>query len=82
MNLSLRTSAAARLGSRAAGAFLCLLLLGSTCDAETLRVPGFTAYLDPNPDGARISARNGVTGWRDPGITRRAAGIAVILGCR
>lgn len=31
-----------------------------------LRVPAFTAYLDPNPNGARVSEKSGVTGWNDP----------------
>jgi hypothetical protein len=32
-----------------------------------LRVPAFTAYLDPDPEGADIS-KSGVTGWNDPAI--------------
>lgn len=31
-----------------------------------LRVPAFTAYLEPDPGGARVSERGGITGWRDP----------------
>lgn len=31
-----------------------------------LRVPACTAYLDPNPDGARVSSSSGITGWSDP----------------
>lgn len=31
-----------------------------------LRVPGSTAYLDPTEEGARVSPRSGVTGWKDP----------------
>jgi hypothetical protein len=34
----------------------------------SLRIPGFTAYLDPVADGARVSSRSGVTGWRDPSV--------------
>jgi hypothetical protein len=34
--------------------------------AAELRVPAFTAYLDPDVEGARVSARRGVTGWTDP----------------
>lgn len=46
-----------------------LVLLGSAALASAqLRVPGFTAYLEPDPDGARVSARAGITGWRDPGL--------------
>jgi hypothetical protein len=33
-----------------------------------LRVPGYTAYLDPDPEGARVSARGGVTRWQDPSV--------------
>lgn len=33
-----------------------------------LRVPAFTAYLDPNPEGARVSSRSGITGWKDPAL--------------
>lgn len=34
--------------------------------AAELRVPAFTAYLDPDPNrGARVSSRSGVTDWKD-----------------
>ncbi|MHB1035489.1 MAG: DUF3472 domain-containing protein [Pirellulales bacterium] len=33
-----------------------------------LRVPGSTAYLAPDPSAARVSARSGVTGWKDPAV--------------
>jgi hypothetical protein len=33
-----------------------------------LRVPGFTAYFDPDPEGARVSEKSGVTRWKDPAI--------------
>ena len=36
---------------------------------DPLRVPAFTAYLDPDPDGARVSARSGITDWHDPGLS-------------
>jgi hypothetical protein len=42
---------------------LCLIATGS---AAELRVPGFTAYLDPDGRGARVSQRSGVAGWTDP----------------
>lgn len=38
------------------------------CLAE-LSVPAATAYLDPNPSGARVSATRGITGWKDPELT-------------
>src|SRR5947209_2201178 len=36
--------------------------------AAELRVPASTAYLAPNPDGARVSAKSGITRWQDPKI--------------
>lgn len=36
--------------------------------AESLRVPAFTAYLEPNVDGARVAERFGVRGWNDPNL--------------
>ena len=33
-----------------------------------LRVPAFTAYLDPEPDGARVSSRGGISGWTNPAL--------------
>ena len=36
--------------------------------AESLRIPAFTAYTDPDANGARISQNSGVAGWRDPAI--------------
>jgi len=44
----------------------CLVPLAK-CRAA-LRVPAFTAYLEPEVEGARVSARTGLTGWRDPGL--------------
>jgi hypothetical protein len=42
-------------------------LLAFHLHGAELRVPAFTAYLDPDPDGARISGRTGlITGWQDP----------------
>jgi hypothetical protein len=40
-------------------------LVSVTSGAE-VRVPGFTAYLDPDGRGARLSQRSGVSGWTDP----------------
>jgi hypothetical protein len=36
--------------------------------AAELRVPAFTAYLDPNPDGARVT-NTGISDWKNPEIT-------------
>ena len=33
-----------------------------------LRVPAFTAYLDPDVNGARVSEKSGVTGWKNPNL--------------
>ncbi len=33
-----------------------------------LRVPGSTAYLAPDPSAARVSARAGIGGWKDPKV--------------
>ncbi|HYV35130.1 MAG TPA: DUF3472 domain-containing protein [Gemmataceae bacterium] len=33
-----------------------------------LRVPAATAYLSPNAEGAQVSAKRGITGWRDPKV--------------
>ena len=33
-----------------------------------LRVPAFTAYIEPDPHGARVSERSGITGWRSPDV--------------
>lgn len=41
------------------------LVTAATGYGEALRVPAFTAYLDPDPNGARISPRGGVTRWSD-----------------
>ncbi|HWX22820.1 MAG TPA: DUF3472 domain-containing protein [Candidatus Binatia bacterium] len=41
-------------------------LAGSTQSFAELRIPAWTAYVEPNPEGAAISPRNGVTGWNDP----------------
>ncbi|MCL4789146.1 MAG: DUF3472 domain-containing protein [Verrucomicrobia bacterium] len=48
-------------------AALVVALAGWSVAAE-LRVPAFTAYLEPNAEGARVSQRSGVTRWNDPGI--------------
>lgn len=33
-----------------------------------LRIPAFTAYLDPDADGARVSERSGITRWQNPAL--------------
>lgn len=44
---------------------LAILLLATAAHAE-LRIPAFTAYIHPDVEGAQISARTGVTEWKDP----------------
>ncbi|HNQ73894.1 MAG TPA: DUF3472 domain-containing protein [Verrucomicrobiota bacterium] len=50
----------------------CLLFILAVCcglrASAALQIPAFTAYLDPDPDGARVSERSGITRWRDPDL--------------
>jgi hypothetical protein len=48
--------------------FLALCLFALDRVRAELRVPAFTAYLDPNPDGAEVSPEAGVSGWTDPAL--------------
>jgi hypothetical protein len=41
-------------------------LLSVSAAHGELRVPAFTAYLDPDVRGARLSARSGITRWSNP----------------
>ena len=47
-----------------------LLLVGGLAHpvAGALRVPAFTAYIDPDVRGARVSERSGITRWTDPAM--------------
>src|ERR1017187_9860864 len=48
-----------------------LPLFVMACAGESnaqLRVPACTAYLEPDPEGAHVSTRSGITGWQDPGL--------------
>lgn len=49
---------------------VCVTMLCAAAPAlpAELRVPATTAYLQPNTGGARVSAKSGVTGWRDPKV--------------
>src|SRR5258708_513645 len=43
--------------------------LFSLCGAQAeLRVPAFTAYLEPDPDGAEVSAHSGISNWTNPAL--------------
>lgn len=52
---------------RRVGCLLILMAWEVVARAE-MRVPGFTAYLDPDVSGVRVSERSGITGWRDPNL--------------
>jgi hypothetical protein len=47
---------------------LSILIVCWRAQAE-LSVPAFTAYTLPDPEGAQISARRGLTRWTDPGLS-------------
>ncbi len=47
---------------------LTLLLLATTAAHAELRIPAFTAYVHPDVEGAHVSARTGVTQWKDPSL--------------
>jgi len=47
---------------------LWLVLFASIAMGAELRVPAFTAYFDPDPNGGRVSGRHGITGWNDPAL--------------
>jgi hypothetical protein len=49
-------------------AWAAVSLVSLTASAAELRVPAFTAYLDPDVEGARVSPRRGITGWTDPAL--------------
>jgi hexosaminidase len=36
--------------------------------AAALRIPAFTAYLEPDADGAQVAQSQGITGWHDAGL--------------
>lgn len=47
---------------------LACLATAVVAGAAEVRIPASTAYLDPDVDGARVSSRSGITGWKDPGL--------------
>lgn len=57
-----------RIGCFVSGALIGAAILTATAAAAELRVPAYTAYLEPNADGARVSQRGGVTRWTDPDL--------------
>lgn len=48
-------------------ALVCLCL--ALAPAAELRIPAFTAYTLPDPEGAQVSVKHGLTGWTDPAQT-------------
>src|ERR1700722_1461522 len=57
------------MGPKLKNKLILALILSGLCPAQAeLRVPAFTAYLDPDPDGARVSERSGITGWTNPSL--------------
>ncbi len=51
---------------RFAARLLAVLLLTVQGVRADLRVPAFTAYLDPDPEGAQVGAQSGISDWRGP----------------
>jgi hypothetical protein len=49
-------------------AAVCFIGLAAGTATADLRVPAFTAYLDPDVGGARISSQAGITGWNNPAL--------------
>lgn len=45
-----------------------LLFLSTQLAHAELRIPAFTAYLDPDPNGAKVSKDTGITGWKDDSL--------------
>ena len=48
--------------------FLLLVMAVSPRAHAEERVPAFTAYLSPDANGARVSSRSGIIGWRNPSV--------------
>ncbi len=48
------------------GVWNLVLVIWSLSARAELRVPAFTAYLDPDGNGANVSGKSGVTGWKNP----------------
>jgi len=65
MKITIPTAANAYANLRRALPLLLILRSLAIAQAE-LRVPGFTAYLDSDVEGGRISGRSGVIGWNNP----------------
>jgi hypothetical protein len=56
-----------QLGRFIVASFLFFVFAGLGLDGKgEVRVPAFTAYLEPVDEGARVSETDGITGWSDP----------------
>ncbi len=67
--LATRAAAIYEMGPELKNKLILALILSGLCRAQAeVRVPAFTAYLDPDPDGARVSQRSGITGWANPSL--------------
>jgi hypothetical protein len=45
-----------------------LLTVTAASLAAELRVPAFTAYLEPDANAARVSQNSGISGWKNPNV--------------
>src|SRR5690349_2697983 len=45
-----------------------ILAMQAAAMAEALRIPAFTAYTEPDANGARISEQSGLKGWKNPNL--------------
>jgi hypothetical protein len=59
-------SATTHLTMKIAALFLSLLAVVSPAGAA-VRVPASTAYIDPDPNGAKVSKEHGVSAWTNKG---------------
>lgn len=51
------------IGKKTVALLLMLLLVANGFSAEPIKIPAFTAYMQPDGEGARISEQRGVTRW-------------------
>ena len=59
-----------RTGSRflGPGVWSLVFVIWSLSARAELHVPAFTAYLDPDVNGANVSGKSGLTGWKNPNL--------------
>ena len=66
--MSNRLPACSRPGIPWSGALLIASALFGRLAFAEMRVPAFTAYLDPDPEGATVNLRSGISNWNGPSI--------------